>query len=157
MKQDKTKILLMMAIAIIVWLCPNWAQAQFIEYQVLECEQVSPSVIKLSIIVYGNDKKSIDTDAMIAALNVAMFDGIEGTSFSKPLLEDGVNTSISNNPNYFNPFYDYRYQDFIQSCTMVSKFKKADKKKGTSYTIEIKILNLRKDLEKNQIRKKLGI
>ena len=94
---------------------------------------------------------------MIAALNVAMFDGIEGTSFSKPLLEDGVNTSISNNPNYFNPFYDYRYQDFIQSCTMVSKFKKADKKKGTSYTIEIKILNLRKDLEKNQIRKKLGI
>ena len=32
-----------------------------------------------------------------------------------------------------------------------------DKKKGKEYTIEVKVLNLRVDLEKNGIKRKLGI
>ena len=157
MKQIKFKLWVTMTIIMVACLFPHHVHAQFVSYRLLGYDQVSSSIVRLSIIVYGKDKKTIDADAMKVALNVAMFDGISGSSFSKPLLDDGLNTSMEKYPEFFNDFYNYRYEDFIQSCNMISKFKKADKNKGTHYSIEIKILNLRKDLEKNQIRKKLGI
>jgi len=157
MKDRNKKLLLSAIFAIIALIHPQLSWSQCSTYYVIESEQISPSLMRLSIIVYGKEKKTIDADAMKTALNVALFDGIPRTLFQKPLLDDGFNTSIEKYPAYFSDFYNYRYRDFIQSCIRTSKFKKADKNNGTQYDIEIKIMNLRKDLEKNQIRKKLGI
>lgn len=131
--------------------------AQSISYQLVESEKVSSSVIKLTLKVYGKNKKTINTDAQCAAIKIALFDGCPNTMYNKPLLEDGATTSYEQYPSYFDDLYNYRFSDFISSCIAVSKFKGADKKKATLYEIQVKVLQLRKDLEKNGFKNKLRI
>ena len=131
--------------------------AQNANYRLLKSERVSSSNVRLSLIVYGKQKKSIDTEAQCAALRIVLFDGCPETPFSKALMDDGEQTVLQKYPSYFDNLYNNRYSDFISNYDANSRFKKADKKKGTEYTIEVKVLNLRKDLEKNEIRKKVGL
>ncbi|MDE6216039.1 hypothetical protein [Bacteroides sp.] len=131
--------------------------AQSVFYQLVESEKISSSVVKLSLKVYGKNKKTIDADAQYAAIRVALFDGCPNTMYNKPLLDDGETTSFEQYPSYFDGLYNYRLSDFIASCIAVSKFKGADKKKGTLYEIQVKVLQLKKDLEKNGIKNKIGI
>lgn len=72
-------------------------------------------------------------------------------------MEDGEATSSEKHPQYMESLYNRRYSDFIASYSATSAFKKGDNKKGTEYIIEVKALNLRKDLEKNGIKKRLGL
>ena len=58
-------------------------------------------------------------------------------------------------PSYFNNLFTSRYPDFIRQCTAKSKFKRSENK-STLYEVEVKILLLRKDLEKNQIKRQIG-
>ncbi len=130
---------------------------QHANYRLLNSERVSASNVRLSLIVYGKEKKSIDTEAQCAALRIVLFDGCPGTPFSKALMDSGEQTALQMYPSYFENLYNYRYSDFISNYDSNSRFKKADKKKGTEYTIEVKVLNLRKDLEINEIRKIVGL
>lgn len=131
--------------------------AQSVTYRLIGAENVSSSVVKMTLMVYGKSKKTIDADAKYAALKNVLFDGCPNTPYNKSLLEDGEETSFEDNPSYFNNLYNNRLNDFIVSCSALSKFKRGDNKKGTLYEIKVKVLQLRKDLEKNGIRKKLGI
>lgn len=117
----------------------------------------SSSNVILKLIVYGKSKKNIDIDAQYAAVRTVLFDGCPNTPYSKALMEEGESTSNEKYPQYFEDLYGRRYSDFIASYEATSAFKKGDKKKGTEYTIEVKVLNLRMDLEKNGIKRKLGI
>ena len=72
-------------------------------------------------------------------------------------MDDGEQTVLQKYPSYFENLYNNRYSDFISNYVANSAFKKADKNKGTEYIVEVKVLNLRKDLEKNDIRKKIGL
>ena len=72
-------------------------------------------------------------------------------------MEDGEKTSAEKYSQYFENLYNVRYSDFIESCEAISAFKRGDKKKGTEYSVVVKVLNLRKDLEKNGIKRKLGL
>ena len=109
------------------------------------------------MIVYGKSKKTIDAEAQCAAVRAVLFEGCPKTPYSKALMEDGEVTSSEKYSQYFESLYNGRYTDFIASYGASSAFKKGDKNKGTEYIIEVKALNLRKDLEKNGIKRKLGL
>ena len=153
--EEYIKRLLFVVIVTITYNCSSYSQG--INYRLISSEQISPSLVRLSIIVYGKSKKTVDIDAQCSALQVAMFDGCPNTSYSKPLIDDGAKTSYNNHPQFFENLYSDRYSDFIMSCEAISAFKKGDKKKGTEYSIVVKILTLRKDLEKNGIKRKIGL
>ncbi len=131
--------------------------SQTMSYKVLNTEKISSSNVSIELMVYCKSKKTIDDDAQCAALKTVLFEGCPNTPYIKALLEDGEITSRESFPQYFDNLYNTRYADFINSCEATSPFKKGDKNKGTKYKVEVKVLNLRKDLEKNGIKKKTGL
>lgn len=147
----------MALIIAIVIICCNSLFSQTASYRVLDAEMSSSSNVKLTLIVYGKSKKTIDAEAQCAAVRIVLFEGCPNTSYSKAFMEDGEVTSSEKYPQYFESLYKARYTDFIASYRASSAFKKGDKNKGTEYVIEVKALNLRKDLERNRIKRKLGL
>ena len=127
------------------------------KYVVVHSELESASVVKLQIKTFSKDKNTVDADAQRAAIRTILFDGIPETQYRKPMLNDGEKTLTEQHPTYFYKLFNDRYTDFIIDYSMLSKFKKADKDKSTLYEVRVKILQLRKDLEKNNIRKQIGI
>lgn len=138
--------------------CCMWAQEnQVPKYVVVNSELESTSVVKLQIKTFSKDKSTVDADAQRAAIRTILFDGIPETQYRKPMLNDGEKSLTEQHPTYFYKLFNDRYTDFIINYSMLSKFKKADKDKSTLYEVRVKILQLRKDLEKNNIRKQIGI
>lgn len=131
--------------------------AQTSRYQVIKSETVSSTTVKLIFTVYCNKKKLCDKEAELAALRIALFDGCPNTQYSRALLSDGENTSLQKMPSYFNELYNNRVEDFVTKCIQTSDFKKADDKKGTQYEAQVKVLQLRRDLENNGITKRFGL
>lgn len=136
---------------------PGKMSAQTSAYQLTQSESVSSSIVRLTLKIYCTKKKIIDAEAQYAAIRIALFDGCPNTPFNKPLLEDGEATSFQQHPEYFDNLYNYRLPDFISACIATSDFKKGDKNKATIYEVDVKVLQLRKDLEKNNIRRKMGL
>lgn len=126
-------------------------------YVVVQSELESASVVKLQIKTFSKDKNTVDADAQCAAIRAILFDGIPDTQYRKPMLNDGEKTLTEKYPTYFDKLFNNRFTDFILDYDMLSKFKKADKDKSTLYEVRVKILQLRKDLEKNNIKKQIGI
>ena len=141
----------------VVAMCCNSLYSQTASYKVLDSETSSSSNVKLRMIVYGKSKKTIDIEAQCAAVRAVLFDGCPNTPYSKALMEDGEVTTSERHPQYMESLYSGRYTDFIASYSATSAFKKGDDKKGTEYIIEVKALSLRKDLEKNGVKKRLGL
>lgn len=148
-------ILAMVTTMAIIYSSPLYSQT--VNYKVINTEMYSSANVTLKLIVYGKSKKTIDHDAQCAALKVVLFSGCPNTTFTKALMEDGEKTSAEKYSQYFENLYNVRYSDFIESCEAISAFKRGDKKKGTEYSVVVKVLNLRKDLEKNGIKRKLGL
>ena len=86
-----------------------------------------------------------------------MFEGIEGSAFSKPLLPQGERVCMQEHPAYFSNLFNTTYADFVTNCTMKSKFKKAGDDKSTLFEVEVKVIQLRRDLEKNKIKTKIAL
>ena len=126
-------------------------------YKVVEVISTNSSKVCFDLKVYGNSKKTIGQDAAIAAVKAVMFEGIEGTAFSKPLLPQGERTCVQQYPVYFTNLFNTTYADFVTTCTMKSKFKKADDDKSTLFEVEVKVIQLRRDLEKNKIKTKIAL
>lgn len=131
--------------------------AQNVRYVVVSTEAESTTVVKLQIKTYCQDKDLVDTEAQCAAIRAVLFDGIPNTTFHKPLLNDGEKTMVDKHPAYFSGLFNNRYTDFIAEYKVLSKFKKADKDKSTLYEVRVKALSLRKDIEKNKIKKQFGL
>ncbi|WP_298074222.1 hypothetical protein [uncultured Bacteroides sp.] len=145
-------------VSLLTFLCLSlFTYAQTINYQLIKSEKTSSSTVKLTLMVYSKSKKTIDADAQYAAIKTVLFDGCPDTPYNKPLLDSGEATSFEQYPSYFDNFYNYRIGDFILNCLPASSFKKGDKAKGTLYEVQVKVLLLRKDLEKNGIINKMGI
>lgn len=117
----------------------------------------SSTDVRLKLLVYSKSKKTIDAEAQCAAIKVVLFDGCPNTPYAKALVEDGEVTSFQKYPQYFERLYNERFVDFLSFYKATSPFKKGDKNKGTAYIVEVKALKLRKDLEKNEITKRLGL
>ena len=154
MKSNLIRIVMAMTMTIL-YINPLYSQTA--SYKVLNSEISTSANVRLTLVVYGKSKKTIDAEAQCAALRAVLFNGCPNTPFSKAFIDDGERTSAEKYPQYFENLYNVRYTDFIASCEAISAFKKGDKNKGTEYSIVVKALNLRKDLEKNGIKQKLGL
>lgn len=133
------------------------AFSQTASYSLIGTKIKSPSSVEITLMTYATKKKSVEKEANCAALHIIMFDGLAGTIYNKPLLDKGL-TVINENPVYFENLFNSRLSDFIKCSKMLSKFKKAEKgKKSTIYCIEVNYIQLRKDLEKNNIKTQLGL
>lgn len=154
MKNLFTKIVMVMTMTMLYG-SPTCSQT--VSFKVLNTEKSSSSNVTVELMVYGKSKKTIDNDAQCAALKTVLFEGCPNTPYAKALMEDGEITSREKYPQYFDNLYSIRYADFISSCEAISAFKKGDKNKGTKYRVDVKVLNLRKDIEKNNIKRKVGL
>lgn len=126
-------------------------------YKVVDVVSTNSSKVCFDLKVYGKSKKTINQDAALAAVKAVMFEGIEGSVFSKPLLPQGEQVCMQEHPAYFTNLFNTTYVDFVTNCTMKSKFKKADNDKSTLFEVEVKVIQLRRDLEKNKIRTKIAL
>lgn len=119
-------------------------------------ESNSPDVVKLTINCLSQNRKTFENDALIAAIKVVLYEGVPDSQYNKPLLSVGDKTAYQEHEAYFTDFFENgRFTDFIKSFKQLTKFKKAENK-GTLFEVEIKILQLRRDLEKNRISNKMG-
>lgn len=132
-------------------------KAQVVPYQLAEKVSENQSEVTFRVYVFCDAKKQLDQAAFLAGIRCVMFDGIPGTKFSKPLLNEGERTLIDQHPAYFDELYGWRYADYIKECVMLSKFKKSGVGKSTLFEVTVKAFELRKDLEKNNIKTKFGI
>ena len=122
----------------------------------VNAESKNPEIVKLQINCQSKNKKTVENDALISAIKIVLFEGVPNTQYSKSLLPIGEKTALQKHEAYFSDLFDNgRYTDFIKSHKQLSKFKKADNK-GTLFEIEVKILQLRKDLEENRVSNKMG-
>lgn len=131
------------------------AVAQESAYALVQSKTVSSDIVRLQINVFCKDKQRIETEAKCAAIRAVLFDGAGVPPYVKPLLNEGEQTMKQTFPSYFDNLFTSRYPDFIRQCAAKSKFKRSENK-STLYEVEVKILLLRKDLEKNQIKRQIG-
>ena len=147
------KILLICLLSV---LCLH-TKAQVVTYQFAETISESQSEITFRVYVFSKSKKTIEQEAQLAGLRCLMFNGIPDTKFNKPLLDEGEVKTKDNNPEYFDDLYSRRYTDYVSGCVMKSKFKKSGVGKSTLFEVTVRPFEIRKDLEKNKIKTKLGI
>lgn len=131
------------------------ASSQNLNYIFVEGKVKSPSSVTITLKTYASKKKEVSKEANCAALKIIMFDGVEGTIFHKPLLNQGV-SALHENEAFFNNLFNERLSDYIKQSNMLSDFKKAEGK-STLFSVEVNYIQLKKDLEKNQISKHLGL
>ena len=131
--------------------------AQNCAYRIVSYEignDKNTAVVKLDIEV--KNKKLLEQESTNTVLGIIMFEGLPGTKFSKPLLSEGANTMQSEFPEYFNSLYNERGKDFVTNFKMLSDFKKGPNKM-TQIEITVKVMQLRKNLEKNKLIKHIGL
>jgi hypothetical protein len=133
------------------------ANAQLCYYQHVETISSTAEDVTFQIKVFCDSKKELSQAAYLAGIRCLMFEGIPGTRFSKAMISEGETTSIEKHPDYYDGLYSVRYTDFVKDCVMLSKFKKSGDRKSTLFEVTIHASRLRKDLEKNNIKTKLGI
>lgn len=136
---------------------PLLVSAQLSGYLYEETIASTQEDVTFTLRVFCNDKKAIDQQANLAAIRCVIFNGVPGTRFSKPLLTEGEATVMQEYPGYFDDLYYNRWTDFVKEYKMMTKLKKSGDKKSTIYEVTVKASMLRKDLEKNNIKRKLGI
>ena len=133
------------------------AKAQLCHYQFAETISESQNEVTFTIYVFCDSKKELGQAAFLSGIRCVMYDGIPGTKFNKPLLPEGERTKMEKHPAYFEDLYSIRYKDYVKDCMMLSKFKKSGLEKSTLFQVTVKAFELRKDLEKNNIKTKFGI
>ena len=135
----------------------NYQQSSDVSWRLENVQYMFDSNIDMIITLYGGKKKDSDYHAKCSAIRILLFDGVGTGLFSKSLLSDGEQTAYESNPLYFEKLFKVSYNNFIKSCEMEGEYKKADNKKGTIYHVVVKALQLRRDLEKNGLRNKIGL
>ena len=132
-------------------------KAQDVSYQLAEVISEGKNDVTFNVHVFCNSKKELQHVAYVAGIKCVMFNGIPDTKFNRPLLNEGEKSLIEKYPTYFENLYNERFDDYVKECNMMSKFKKSGVGKGTLFQITVRVFDLRKDLEKNNIKKSFGI
>lgn len=96
--------------------------AQNAPFAVMDVESQNPTALKITIKTFANKKKEAQHEAIYAALNVLLFEGLPGTAYSSPLLPLSAKREAS---DYVNDLFTNRTSDFVRSVTQMSDFHKA--------------------------------
>ena len=138
------KLLLMWLLCVISFS----AAAQEKPFSVMNVNAQSPSAIAMTIKTYAKKKKDAQHEAICAALNVLLFEGLPGTSYSTPLLPLSAKRE---NYAYLNNLFMNRVTDFVKSVTQVSDFHKASgNEKSTIFDVVIDYNQLKIDVRKQE-------
>ena len=106
---------------------------------------------------YGKNVKLATKDAEQNAINTLLYSGVEGTSYSLPLIPITRSEAESQNKKFFENFYDISYKDFIMSSVTVTAFgKDAEKRKCVTLDVCVRAESLRSFLEKNGVIRRFG-
>lgn len=147
----------LIVLSFVVLLSSLNAFCQNSNYLFVEGNVKSPSSVTVILRTFAAKKKDVEKEAKCAALKIVMFDGVEGTIYNRPLLSQGV-AALHDNEYFFDTLFNSNLSDYIKQAKMLSDFKKAEKnEKSTLYSVEVNYIQLKKDLEKNKIRKQLGL
>ena len=147
----------LIVLSFVVLLSSLNAFCQNSNYLFVEGNVKSPSSVTVILKTFAAKKKDVEKEAKCAALKIVMFDGVEGTIYNRPLLSQGV-AALHDNEYFFDTLFNSNLSDYIKQAKMLSDFKKAEKdEKSTLYSVEVNYIQLKKDLEKNKIRKQLGL
>ena len=147
------KLILLCTLALLTLI----GKAQNVSYQLADIVSESNGEVTFNLHVFCNSKNELNKSACLAGIRCIMFNGIPKTKFAKPLLNEGEKSLIENHPGYFSNLYNDRFDDYVKECIMLSKYKKSGVGKGTLFQVTVRVFDLRKDLEKNNIKKTFGI
>jgi len=119
-------------------------------------ESRGKNIIVLRSDEYGSTSDEATLNAEKAAIKQMIFEGVANSSLSRGMTTEGRDIE-KEHQQYFSNFFDQNgYRKFV-TCSEVIKSEDLGRKKFHN-TIKVCIAyeNLRKDLEKNDIIKKLG-
>lgn len=122
--------------------------AQDAPFAVMDVESQNPTAIKIIIKTFANKKKDAQQEAIYAAFNVLLFEGLLGTAYSSPLLPLSAKREAS---DYVNDLFTNRTSDFVRSVTQMSDFHKAAaNEKSTIFDIVIDYSRLKIDVKEHE-------
>jgi len=105
---------------------------------------------------FGVNIDSAVIDAQRNAFYHVLFKGIPGTELNVPLIDNEAN-SKSKHKEYFDKFFEQGgYRAFMLSSSISSDLLKVNGGFQISVDVKINCNSLRKDLEQNQVIRKLG-
>lgn len=114
--------------------------------------------VKMRCTGYAKKAKDAVAAAEISAVDVILFQGVNGASaYSSPLVSVPKKEAEDNSKRYFRDFYDGGYMRFIVSSEIVTELKKdAARRKGMTVDVTVNVKALREDLEKNDVIRRFG-
>ena len=105
----------------------------------------------------GNNEAEAYTNAIFNVFDVLFFRGLPESNQKVALIGTNENEERSKNTNYFDEFYNERYETFVMSVVPSGDLmKSAGGKKSIAVDIKINLDALRTDLEENNIIRKFG-
>ena len=124
-----------------------------------QVEFVSEQNGTITIRTDGTNKKLSDaiTDAEKYVFYTIFYHGIPGSTLKNGLMDKPEAEVEESNKEYFKTFYENRYQLFITNIVQNGNIMKGKhRKKSIFFDITVNIDALRRELENNQVIRKLG-
>ena len=114
-----------------------------------------PGTVMLNVACYGRGKAALQA-AQRMAFETLLFRGIPGSTQSQPLVENESHAKQLNAP-YFQELLDQqRFRQFLMQVTPISSSARVAGQKRRIFLMKINVQALRRDLEQNEVIRKLG-
>lgn len=107
---------------------------------------------------YGTNERTVIADAERRVFETLLFTGLTGSSVQYPMVSDPK--ARQNQKEYFRKFLDEQgYRSYLSSPGVADKVSK-DKRSGNKsalVTMQVNVLTLRRELERQNLTRKLGL
>lgn len=115
-------------------------------------------IVSMRCIGFGKKALSASIDAELSAIKTILFVGANGTQYNTPLIVEEKSVVENKFKSFFSTFYNEGYKSFIESSVVTVPFgKNSLKQKCITLDVKIKVSQLRKYLENNDIIRKFGL
>ena len=116
----------------------------------------APGTIAVRSAGYGNNQTEAVRNAGFNAFSILLFKGLPGTALNLPLVDNEREARVKNE-SYFKKLFDEGlYKNFVVSSTESSLLLKEQGTKKLTVDMVINYTSLRRDLEQNNVIRKLG-
>jgi hypothetical protein len=116
-----------------------------------------PGTISLSVAGYGRTKKEAIENAERNAFYNLLFKGIPGSQYALPMVPGGADAQPKHKKYFDNLLEQKGYKLFMMSSDLQSDFQPIKRaSENVMNLVKIDVTSLRRDLESNQIIRKLG-
>lgn len=115
-------------------------------------------LMKISARGYGANERAIIADAERRAFETLLFSGLTGSSVQYPMVNDP--NARQTNKDYFKKLLDEQgYRSYLATPGMADKVNKDKRsgKKSALVTMQVNVLTLRRELERQKLTRKFGL